>query len=95
LFVDLELVINIATIIDRENLLWKGTSQGLGNFFPFCSLKGFVSLPSLVPMLLQCDNLSRGTPAGKLTLYMFLTYKVEEDEVGGTCGTNGGEEERV
>jgi hypothetical protein len=22
-------------------------------------------------------------------------YKVEEDEVGGTCGTNGGEEERV
>jgi hypothetical protein len=21
--------------------------------------------------------------------------KVEEDEVGGTCGTNGGEEERV
>jgi hypothetical protein len=24
-----------------------------------------------------------------------LNYKVEEDEVGGTCGTNGGEEERV
>jgi hypothetical protein len=23
------------------------------------------------------------------------SYKVEEDEVGGTCGTNGGEEERV
>jgi hypothetical protein len=22
-------------------------------------------------------------------------YKVEEDEVGGTCGMNGGEEERV
>jgi hypothetical protein len=22
-------------------------------------------------------------------------YKVEEDEVGGTCGTDGGEEERV
>jgi hypothetical protein len=22
-------------------------------------------------------------------------YKVEEDEVGGTCGTNGGAEERV
>jgi hypothetical protein len=22
-------------------------------------------------------------------------YKVEEDEVGGICGTNGGEEERV
>jgi hypothetical protein len=22
-------------------------------------------------------------------------YRVEEDEVGGTCGTNGGEEERV
>jgi hypothetical protein len=22
-------------------------------------------------------------------------YKVEEDEVGGTCGTNGREEERV
>jgi hypothetical protein len=22
-------------------------------------------------------------------------YKVEEDEVGGTCGTNGGEEQRV
>jgi hypothetical protein len=22
-------------------------------------------------------------------------YKVEEDEVGGTCGTNGGEEEHV
>jgi hypothetical protein len=24
-----------------------------------------------------------------------LRVKVEEDEVGGTCGTNGGEEERV
>jgi hypothetical protein len=24
-----------------------------------------------------------------------LNYKVEENEVGGTCGTNGGEEERV
>jgi hypothetical protein len=24
-----------------------------------------------------------------------VNYKVEEDEVGGTCGTNGGEEERV
>jgi hypothetical protein len=25
----------------------------------------------------------------------FPEYKVEEDEVGGTCGTNGKEEERV
>jgi hypothetical protein len=25
----------------------------------------------------------------------YTDYKVEEDEVGGTCGTNGGEEERV
>jgi glyoxylate utilization-related uncharacterized protein len=25
----------------------------------------------------------------------YSNYKVEEDEVGGTCGTNGGEEERV
>jgi hypothetical protein len=25
----------------------------------------------------------------------FENYQVEEDEVGGTCGTNGGEEERV
>jgi hypothetical protein len=24
-----------------------------------------------------------------------MNYKVEEDEVGGTCGTNGREEERV
>jgi hypothetical protein len=24
-----------------------------------------------------------------------VNYKVEEDEVGGTCGTNGREEERV
>jgi hypothetical protein len=27
-------------------------------------------------------------------LYNF-NYKVEKDEVGGTCGMNGGEEERV
>jgi hypothetical protein len=27
-------------------------------------------------------------------IYMY-DYKVEEDEVGGTCGTNGREEERV
>jgi hypothetical protein len=25
----------------------------------------------------------------------FIVTKFEEDEVGGTCGTNGGEEERV
>jgi hypothetical protein len=31
----------------------------------------------------------RGTVIGE------LGYNVEEDEVGGTCGTNGGEEERV
>jgi hypothetical protein len=35
-----------------------------------------------------------------LKICIFITsiisnYKVEEDEVGGTCGTNGGEEERV
>jgi hypothetical protein len=24
-----------------------------------------------------------------------LNYKVQEDEMGGTCGTNGREEERV
>jgi hypothetical protein len=32
-------------------------------------------------------------------LYLFAkynyNYQVEEDEVGGTCGTNGGKEERV
>jgi hypothetical protein len=28
-------------------------------------------------------------------IYYSWYYKVEEDEVGGTCGTNGGEEERV
>jgi hypothetical protein len=30
-----------------------------------------------------------------LTFPFMSNYKVEEDEVGGTCGTNGGEEERV
>jgi hypothetical protein len=29
------------------------------------------------------------------SLICFLNYKVEEDEVGGTCGMNGREEERV
>jgi hypothetical protein len=29
-------------------------------------------------------------------IYIYIyNYKVEENEVGGTCGTNGGEEERV
>jgi hypothetical protein len=28
-------------------------------------------------------------------IHIFPVDKVEEDEVGGTCGTNGGEEERV
>jgi hypothetical protein len=27
--------------------------------------------------------------------YAVVNYKVEEEDVGGTCGTNGGEEERV
>jgi hypothetical protein len=31
----------------------------------------------------------------KIHIYLLNDYKVEEDEVGGTCGTNGGEEERV
>jgi hypothetical protein len=30
-----------------------------------------------------------------VVLFYPYNYKVEEDEVGGTCGTNGGEEERV
>jgi hypothetical protein len=30
-----------------------------------------------------------------IQLVIYLLVKVEEDEVGGTCGTNGGEEERV
>jgi hypothetical protein len=36
-------------------------------------------------------------PLGRLIIVMYLDslYKVEQDEVGGTCGTNGGEEERV
>jgi hypothetical protein len=31
----------------------------------------------------------------KFSKYHMKNYKVEKDEVGGTCGTNGGEEERV
>jgi hypothetical protein len=31
----------------------------------------------------------------KFSDYIDKNYKVEEDEVGGTFGTNGGEEERV
>jgi hypothetical protein len=30
-----------------------------------------------------------------VTVHYNYNYKVEEDEVGGTCGTNGGEEEHV
>jgi hypothetical protein len=30
-----------------------------------------------------------------LVAAIVVNYKVEEDEVGGTCGTNGGEEESV
>jgi hypothetical protein len=44
---------------------------------------------------------SRGQRGGSPTvvnisfLDLSRNYKVEKDEMGGTCGTNGGEEERV
>jgi hypothetical protein len=49
------------------------------------------------------ENFLRGRYVSILLMLCFrqlfakynYNHKVEEDEVGGTCGTNGGEEERV
>jgi hypothetical protein len=42
--------------------------------------------PALTPPILFLGDLFKN---------LCILLRVEEDEVGGTCGTNGGEEERV
>jgi hypothetical protein len=63
------------------------------------------SVPTMRRLSRQCASLCVPQPYSFLrsvtgiALFFFVNdvrnYKVEEDEVGGTCGTNGGEEERV
>jgi hypothetical protein len=57
-----------------------------------------ISSPRLLavdPLLLSAEEKSTDFSCPYYPGLCNSNYKVEEDEVGGTCGTNGREEERV
>jgi hypothetical protein len=68
-------------------------SKTLQPFNPFLNLSHAPSCPVLV--ILLASTLQKVLDEEYKLLRIKKNYKVEEDEVGGTCGTNGGEEERV